>query len=132
MPQIEAHTDVFFHTYNRLPLRVERGEGAYLFDTTGRSYLDLFSGLAVNALGYGHPAVLAAIRTQSERYLHLSNYYQQAPQQELAVLLAQTTGYPQVFFCNSGTEAVEGALKIARAWGASRGCARGISLVVGK
>ncbi len=111
----------FFHTYKRLPLQIERGEGMYLFTKDGRRYLDMFSGLAVNDLGYGHPAVLRAIREQSERYIHLSNYYLQEPQVALAELLAKHSGYPRVFFCNSGTEAIEGSIKISRKWGSKHG-----------
>jgi acetylornithine aminotransferase len=77
----------------------------------------MFSGLAVNALGYGNPAVVRAIRKQAGLYTHLSNYYLQEPQIWLAELLVSRTGFPRVFFCNSGTEAVEGAIKIVRRWG---------------
>jgi acetylornithine/N-succinyldiaminopimelate aminotransferase len=114
----QAH---FFHTYRRLPLEIERGHGMFLTTADGKRYLDMFSGLAVNALGYSHPRVLKAIRDQSARYIHLSNYYLQEPQIRLAELLAKHTGYPRVFFCNSGTEAVEGAIKLARRWGLQRG-----------
>jgi len=110
-----------FHTYKRLPLVIERGQGMYLYTADGRRLLDMFSGLAVNALGYGHPEILRAIREQSERYIHLSNYYLQEPQIRLAELLVHNTGYPRVFFANSGTEASEAALKIARKWGSTRG-----------
>jgi acetylornithine/N-succinyldiaminopimelate aminotransferase len=109
-----------FHTYKRLPLEIERGRGMFLTAADGTRYLDMFSGLAVNALGYAHPAVLKAIRSQSARYIHLSNYYLQEPQIRLAELLAKQTGYPRVFFCNSGTEAIEGAIKISRKWGNRR------------
>lgn len=114
----QAH---FFHTYKRLPLEIERGRGMFLIAADGKRYLDMFSGLAVNALGNAHPAVLRAVRTQASRYIHLSNYYLQEPQIRLAELLAKHTGYPRVFFCNSGTEAIEGAIKIARKWGKQRG-----------
>jgi acetylornithine/N-succinyldiaminopimelate aminotransferase len=110
-----------FHTYKRLPIVIERGQGMYLYTADGRRLLDMFSGLAVNALGYGHPEILRAIREQSERYIHLSNYYLQEPQIRLAELLVHNTGYPRVFFANSGTEASEAALKIARKWGSTRG-----------
>jgi predicted acetylornithine/succinylornithine family transaminase len=110
-----------FHTYKRLPLEVERGDGVYLYTTDGRRYLDMFGGLAVNALGYAHPRVLRAIAEQSARYIHLSNYFLQEPQIRLAELLVRHAGYPRVFFANSGTEATEGAMKLARKWGAARG-----------
>lgn len=110
-----------FHTYKRLPLEVERGEGVYLYTRDGKRYLDMFGGLAVNALGYAHPRVVAAIAGQVSRYIHLSNYFLQEPQVRLAELLAGRSGYPRVFFANSGTETTEGAIKLARKWGAPRG-----------
>ncbi len=111
----------FFHTYKRLPLEVVRGEGPYLFTEDGTRYLDMFAGLAVNALGYAHPRVTAAISEQAGRYTHLSNYFLQRPQVELAELLLRHSGMARVFFSNSGTEAAEGAIKIARRWGSTRG-----------
>lgn len=77
----------------------------------------MFGGLAVSALGYGHPNLIHAIQEQCKKYIHLSNYYLQEPQVKLAELLLKYTGYSKVFFCNSGTEAIEGAIKIARKWG---------------
>ncbi len=117
----ERDTELFFHTYKRLPLEIVRGEGAYLFTADGTRYLDMFGGIAVNALGYGHPRVLQAITDQAARYIHISNYFVQEPQVRLATLLTRLSGLPRVFFCNSGTEAIEGAFKIARAWGNARG-----------
>ena len=111
----------FFPTYKRLPLEIARGEGVHLIATDGTRYLDMFAGLAVNALGYGHRKVLDAIREQSQRYIHLSNYFLQEPQIRLADILHRQSGFSRVFFANSGTEAVEGALKIARKWGSTRG-----------
>jgi acetylornithine/N-succinyldiaminopimelate aminotransferase len=128
MKRLDREQAVFFHTYKRLPLEIERGRGMFLTDGAGHRYLDMFSGLAVNALGYGNPAVLKAIRAQTARYLHLSNYYLQEPQIRLAEMLADQTGYRRVFFCNSGTEAVEGAIKIARRWGHLRGKTQIVSL----
>ncbi|MCU0453997.1 MAG: acetylornithine/succinylornithine family transaminase [Bacteroidetes bacterium] len=111
----------FFHTYKRLAVEIERGEGAYLYDRSGKRYLDFFGGLAVNALGYGHPGVLKAIHDQSSKYLHLSNFFLQEPQIRLAERLLAATGFQRVFLCNSGTEALEGAVKLARKWGHGRG-----------
>ncbi|MFI5251788.1 MAG: aspartate aminotransferase family protein [Bacteroidota bacterium] len=113
----DRETATFFHTYKRLPLEIERGNDVYLFSKNGKRYLDMFAGLAVNALGYGNPAVLEAIRKQSEKYIHLSNYFLQEPQIKLAELLIKYSGYSRVFFSNSGTESIEGALKITRKWG---------------
>jgi predicted acetylornithine/succinylornithine family transaminase len=117
--QKENH--LFFHTYNRLPPEIECGDGVYLYDKKGKRYLDMFAGLAVNALGYSHPKILQAIHDQCDKYIHLSNYYRQEPQVRLAELLINTTNYSKVFFCNSGTEGIEGAIKIARKWGKAHG-----------
>lgn len=111
----------FFHTYKRLGLEIERGEGAYLFDRAGKRYLDFFGGLAVNSLGYGHPGILKAIQDQSARYIHLSNFFLQEPQIRLVEQLLSITGFRRAFLCNSGTEALEGAVKLARKWGLGRG-----------
>jgi acetylornithine/N-succinyldiaminopimelate aminotransferase len=118
---LEQEQTLFFHTYKRLPLEVERGEGCYLYTKDGSKYLDMFSGLAVNALGYAHPAVTAAIETQARKYTHLSNLFLQEPQLSLAAKLVKHSGYPKVFLCNSGTEAIEGAIKLVRKWGAAKG-----------
>ncbi len=109
-----------FPTYKRLPLEIERGEGVYLYAGDGKRYLDMFSGLAVNALGYRHPRVVEAICRQAERYTHLSNYFVQEPQLQLAELLVKHSGFDRVFFANSGTEAIEGTLKLCRKWGVAR------------
>ena len=120
MTILEREARVFFHTYKRIPLEVDRGEGVYLYGKDGQRYLDLFGGLAVNALGYNHPRVIEAIDRQIRRYIHLSNYYLQDTQIELAERLVNASGYSKVFLSNSGTEAIEGALKIARKWGKDR------------
>ncbi len=121
MSQQQREQAVFLKTYKRLPLEIEKGKGARLTAATGETYLDMISGVAVNALGHGHPAVLSAITEQAARYVHVSNYFLQEPQIALAELLVKYSGCEKVFFCNSGTEAVEGALKIARRWGSTRG-----------
>lgn len=115
------HTSNLFDTYQRLPLKIESGKGVWLIDSEGKKYLDFFGGLAVNALGYGDPDILKAINLQAEKYIHLSNYFSQDPQERLAKLLSETTDYGKIFFSNSGTESVEGAVKIARKWGANLG-----------
>ncbi len=117
----EKEHHYFFRTYKRLTLEIVRGEGCYLFDRAGKRYTDFFGGLAVNALGYRHQRVNDAIRNQIDRYTHLSNYFVQEPQVALAERLTEVTGYGKLFFSNSGTEAIEGALKLARKWGKSRG-----------
>ena len=116
----DRETTSFFHTYKRLPLEIDHGEGVYIFTKDGAKYLDMFAGLAVNALGYGHPKVLNAIRQQSEKYIHLSNYFLQEPQIQLAELILKYSGFSRVFFSNSGTEAIEGALKLTRKWGKTK------------
>src|SRR3989338_8422876 len=125
MPTLfEKENELFFHTYKRLPLDIVRGEGVYLFDRSGKRYLDFFGGLAVNALGYGHPAVLRAIEEQSRKYIHLSNFFVQEPQVELVERLLSATGFRRAFLCNSGTEALEGAVKLVRKWGGGTGKTR--------
>jgi len=113
----DLESKLFFKTYKRIPLEIDRGEGCYLVAKNGDRYLDLFGGLAVNALGYGHPRVVEAIRKQVDRYIHLSNFFLQDPQLHLAERLLRQSGYAHVFFCNSGTEAIEGAIKLCRRWG---------------
>jgi acetylornithine/N-succinyldiaminopimelate aminotransferase len=121
MSMHDREAAAFFHTYKRLALEIDRGEGMYLVAKDGRRYLDMFSGLAVNALGYGHPAVVKAVAEQASRFIHLSNYFLQESQIRLAELLTRQSGYPRVFFANSGTETIEGAIKLARRWGLQRG-----------
>ena len=113
----EKESSLFFHTYKRLSLEVERGEGCYLFTRDGKKYLDMFSGLAVNALGYAHPAVIKAVDEQVRKYTHLSNFFIQEPQLQLAERLLSLSGFDKIFFSNSGTEAIEGSIKLVRKWG---------------
>ncbi len=118
---------LFFHTYKRLGVDIVKGEGMYLTDRSGRSYLDFFGGLAVNALGNAHPGIIRAITEQAERYIHLSNFFVQEPQVRLVEQLLKLTGFSRAFLCNSGTEALEGAVKLARKWGGSAGKRRAAS-----
>ncbi len=108
-------------TYGRLPVSFERGEGAYLFDTDGNRYLDALAGIAVCGLGHAHPAVTNAIQRQAETLLHTSNLYGIPLQTQLATRLCEISGMDNVFFANSGAEANEAALKIARRYGNERG-----------
>ena len=121
MNTLEREASYFFNTYKRIPLEIDHGDGVYLYSKDGTRYLDMFAGLAVNALGYAHPRVLRAIQEQSRKYIHLSNYYLQDPQIKLAELLIKYSGYSKLFFTNSGTEAIEGAIKISRRWGIKNG-----------
>ena len=117
----EKESELFFHTYKRLPIEIERGEGCYLFTSEGKKYLDMFSGLAVNALGYAHPAIIKAVDEQVRKYTHLSNFFIQGPQLQLAERLLSLSGFDKLFFSNSGTEAIEGTIKLARKWGKKHG-----------
>lgn len=108
-------------TYGRLDVTFVRGEGAWLFDTHGEAYLDGVSGIAVTNLGHSHPAVTAAIQQQAGQLLHTSNLYHIPGQQRLAATLTDATGMDSVFFCNSGAEANETAIKLARLYGHRQG-----------
>jgi acetylornithine/N-succinyldiaminopimelate aminotransferase len=106
--------------FGRPQLVLEHGDGAWVWDVDGRRYLDLVGGLAVNALGHNHPALVSAVSKQAGQLVHVSNFYTSVPQVELAERLLRVTGAPQgsaVFFCNSGAEAVEAAVKLARRTG---------------
>ena len=109
------------NTYKPLPVSFERGEGAYLFDEDGNRYLDALCGIAVCGLGHAHPAVSEAVCHQARRLLHTSNLYQIGLQEELAGELCRVAGMDRVFFSNSGAEANEAALKMARLYGHQRG-----------
>ena len=108
-------------TYGRLPVTFERGEGAWLFDENSNRYLDALSGIAVCSLGHAHPAVHKAICEQSKKLLHTSNLYKIPAQEQLADRLVNKSGMDNVFFCNSGAEANEAAIKLARKYGHERG-----------
>ena len=105
-------------TGRRLPVTFVRGRGTVLFDESGREYLDLVAGIAVNLLGHAHPDVVAALTMQSQQLIHTSNLYFTQPQVELARRLVELSFPSRVFFCNSGAEANEAAIKLARKWGA--------------
>lgn len=102
------------HTYNRFPVTFERGEGVYLYDTDGKKYLDFAAGIAVFALGYGNKAYNQALKDQVDKLIHTSNLYYNVPMGEAAEKLVKASGMNKVFFTNSGTEAIEGAIKVAR------------------
>ena len=118
---MEREHDVVFQTYRRIPVAIDRAEGARIFDLDGKSYLDMLGGIAVNALGHSHPKIIAAIETQIRKYMHVSNVFYQEPQVRLAEQLVAASGYPRVFFSNSGAEATEGAIKMARRFGSAHG-----------
>ena len=105
------------NTYTRQPVAFERGEGVWLWDKTGKRYLDAVAGVAVNTLGHAHPKLAQAICEQAGKLIHTSNLYEIPKQEELASRLAQLSGMDKVFFCNSGCEANEAAIKLARLYG---------------
>jgi acetylornithine aminotransferase len=111
-------------TYARLPVTFSHGEGVYLYDTEGGRYLDGISGIAVNGLGHAHPAVTAAIREQADKLVHTSNLYRIEAQEQLAAALTGLSGMKNCFFGNSGAEANEAAIKLARLYGHQRGIAK--------
>ena len=104
-------------TYKRSPVVLTRGRGVYVYDADGKKYLDFLGGIAVNALGHAHPRIVKVIRREAARAIHLSNLYHNAYQGALARKLAEWSGLDRVFFANSGTEVIEGALKLARLYG---------------
>jgi len=118
-----AEAALLLPTYERYPLLLTRGDGVCLYDDRGRPYLDFLSGIGVNALGYNHPAIRQAL--SAGQLIHISNLFFHPYQAELAKRLTKISGLGRVFFCNSGTEAWEGALKLARAY-AREGCGNGV------
>jgi len=111
---IVKEKEFLLQTYKRIPIKISYGKGVYLFTEDGKKYLDFFSGLAVNALGYGNEKVTRVIEEQIKKYIHISNYYVNSPQVELAEKLVKYSGLSKVFFTNSGTEATEASLKLVR------------------
>ncbi len=118
---IEQTHEYIFSTYARYPIALIRGEGAYVWDIQGKKYLDLLSGIACTPLGHCHPAVTEAIIQQAQTLLHTSNLYYTAPGAALAECLVQHGGLDKVFFCNSGAEANEAAIKLARKYHSQHG-----------
>lgn len=112
--QMEASEVNILHTYNRFPVVFDRGEGCYLYDTEGIKYLDFAAGIAVNALGYHYPGYDDALKAQIDKLTHISNLYYNQPMSEAGEKLVKASGMSKAFFTNSGTEAIEGALKAAR------------------
>jgi acetylornithine/N-succinyldiaminopimelate aminotransferase len=116
--EIAALTDKYVaRTYARIPIALVRGKGTRVWDADGKEYLDFLAGIAVNSLGHCHPAILRAIRQQSKKLLHVSNLYHILPQSELARELCHHSFADRVFFCNSGAEANEAAIKLVRRYG---------------
>ncbi len=120
------------NTYARLPVAFSHGDGSWVTDTEGKIYLDALSGIAVNTLGHNHPELVAAIAAQAGRLLHSSNLYQMPLQESLADRLCSISGMSEVFFCNSGCEANEAAIKLARFYGNKKGVANPTIIVMEK
>lgn len=118
---IEKSEEYLIHSYNRYPVVLERGEGVYLYDTEGKKYLDFGGGIAVCALGYSNEAYKNALKEQIDKGIHFSNYFYSKPLMEAAEGLAKASGMHKVFMANSGTEANEGALKLARKYAILKG-----------
>lgn len=114
-------TTHLMNTYMRLPITFVKGDGIWLWDDKGEKYLDAMAGVAVNGLGHGHPNLVKAISDQAAKLIHVSNYYQIAEQEALADKLCEVSGMDKVFFCNSGCEANEASIKLARLYGHNKG-----------
>ena len=114
---MDLEREYLLQNYARYPLTLHRGKGAYVYDLEGKRYLDFIAGIGVNALGHAHPRIVKVIRQQAALLIHCSNLYYHEFQGPLAKKLAQVSGLQRTFFCNSGTEAMEGALKMVRAHG---------------
>lgn len=112
--QMNHAEESILHTYNRFPVMFDHGEGCYLYDTEGKKYLDFAAGIAVNALGYHYPGYDDALKAQIDKLTHISNLYYNEPMSEAGEKLIKASGLSKAFFTNSGTEAIEGALKAAR------------------
>ncbi|QQS00950.1 MAG: acetylornithine transaminase [Austwickia sp.] len=120
---LDRYAHSLLPVFGRPQLVLTHGSGSHVWDADGRRYLDLLAGIAVNALGHAHPALVAAVRAQAERMIHISNFFTSAPQIELAETLLRLAGAPEgsaVFFTNSGTEAIEAAIKLSRRTGRTR------------
>ena len=112
--QMNHAEESILHTYNRFPVMFDHGEGCYLYDTEGKKYLDFAAGIAVNSLGYHYPGYDDALKSQIDKLTHISNLYYNEPMSEAGEKLIKASGLSKAFFTNSGTEAIEGALKAAR------------------
>lgn len=109
------------NNYGRLPVTFTKGQGVWLWDDQGQQYLDALSGIAVNGLGHAHPKFVEAISAQAAKLIHVSNLYEIAEQSKLADKLAELSGMDKTFFCNSGCEANEAMIKLARLYGHQKG-----------
>jgi acetylornithine aminotransferase len=124
MALIEAASPHVMNTYGRVPIALSRGQGVRVWDVNGKQYLDALAGIAVNTLGHNHPRLVPALQDQLAKVIHTSNYYHVPLQEQLAAKLVELSGMTNVFFCNTGLEANEAALKLARKYGHDRGIER--------
>lgn len=129
MPTPSTVSSPLMSNYGRQPIAFVRGEGCYLFDESGKRYFDSLAGVAVNALGHSHAGFIAALRDQVGKLTHTSNHFEIPLQTQLAAELCKRSGMQQAFFCNSGTEAIEAAIKLARRWGYNRGIKQPVIIV---
>ena len=121
MALIEAASPHLMNTYGRVPIALTHGRGVRVWDVNGKEYLDALAGIAVNTLGHNHPKLVPALQDQLTKLIHTSNYYHVPGQETLAAKLVELSGMTNVFFCSTGLEANEAALKLARKYGHDRG-----------
>ncbi len=126
---IEAASPHVMNTYGRVPIALERGQGVRVWDVNGKQYLDGLGGIAVNTLGHNHPRLVPALQEQLAKLIHTSNYYHVPGQEDLAQLLTARAHMTNVFFCNTGLEANEAAIKIARKYGVDKGIEKPVIVV---
>jgi acetylornithine aminotransferase len=126
---IEAASPHVMNTYGRVPIALERGQGVRVWDVNGKQYLDGLGGIAVNTLGHNHPRLVPALQEQLAKLIHTSNYYHVPGQEQLAALLTERAQMTNVFFCNTGLEANEAAIKIARKYGVDKGIEKPVIVV---
>ncbi|WP_428142791.1 aspartate aminotransferase family protein [Delftia acidovorans] len=126
---IEAASPHVMNTYGRVPIALERGQGCRVWDVNGKQYLDALGGIAVNTLGHNHPKLVPALQDQVAKLIHTSNYYHVPGQETLAQLLTERAKMTNVFFCSTGLEANEAAIKIARKYGVDKGIAKPVIVV---
>lgn len=117
---ISGAESALLHTYNRFPVVLKKGEGVYLYDTDGKKYLDFAAGIAVNAFGYGNKEYNEALKAQVDTLIHTSNLYYNVPIMNAAKRFLKISRMDRVFFTNSGTEAIEGAIKAAKKYAYTR------------
>jgi acetylornithine aminotransferase len=124
MALIEAASPHVMNTYGRVPIALSHGQGARVWDINGKAYLDALAGIAVNTLGHNHPKLVPALQDQVAKLMHTSNYYHVPGQEQLAAKLAELSGLTNAFFCSTGLEANEAAIKLARKFGHDKGIER--------